>query len=105
MSAAWFPTGLTVADVKNGLTGLQAAIGPISKAAGERLANLPDDFSALEALEAAAADAGVPYANIVEMVTIGIAFIMANNQSAERGAQLPAFVGGAGARGSDPNLE
>jgi hypothetical protein len=103
MSAASFPSDLTVADVKNGLSGLHAAIGPRSKAAGERLANLPDDFLAIEGLEAAAADAGVPYATIAEMVTIGIAFMIANNRSAERGAKLPPFAGGTGARGSDSN--
>jgi hypothetical protein len=82
----------TVADVKNGYAGLKSALTVLEQAAASP--SVDAGFAVAEALEAAAADAGVPYASIVELVTLAAQFAVDNNLANKPGGQLPSWAGG-----------
>lgn len=95
---------LTAAEGQQGLTGLEKAWPTIGKAISARLANLPADADAVEAILDVVANLKIPAisqdAAIAEaVVKLGV-LIFTNNRSALPGAQLPPWAGGSSRRGS-----
>ena len=95
---------LTGAQAKQGFSGLQKAWPVLSTAVGAKLANLPADADAAEAILDVIASLKIPEISqdaLLGEYAIKVAvLIFTNNRSALPGAQLPPWAGGSQRRGS-----
>lgn len=89
----------TAGDLQNGYAGLKAALASIEKVIANPTTD--DVFNTVELLEKAAADLGIPYANLAYLITRAAQFAVDNNLAAKLefqmprpGFQLPGFTGG-----------